>query len=73
MENTTNDTLTCEGIAKFDIRYNGNTGANLFVEVTGIYGFSNAMIYARDANLFNIYCHQEGDLTMLRLNVRRII
>ena len=60
MRNTSDDTSTSEGnLAHLTLKANGNTGANIYVEVTD--GFTYGKIYARDTNSVNIHCHQGGN------------
>ena len=61
MGNTTDDSLTGDGILQnFKLDTKGNN-ANIYVEVTDNNGFNAGQIYARDANSVNIYCHEGGD------------
>ena len=56
--NTTDDTLTGGYIFTYIIlKTDGNAGTNIYVEVTDYMGFRHNTVYARDANLVNIYCH----------------
>ena len=58
----TNDTSTNDGVlTDLTLNADGNTGTNIYVEVTDTNSFSFSKIYARDANSVNIYCHQGAD------------
>ena len=50
------DTLTeAASFIWFQLHTDGNTGANIYVDVSDVVGFSSAVIRAWDANLVNIY------------------
>ena len=74
MGNTTNDTLVDKNaLFQLTLITDGNTGTNIYVEVTHTAGFRMGKIYARDANSVNIYCHQGGHCNYMMIECPKII